>query len=112
MGRRRRRGRQALDAQRSDDADNVLPGASLLPCGFGCPFDYAIEWWNQGTINWFVDGKLVHQENGSRGPLPTRPMRIMANLWPATGVDSWTGPFTYPGAPLTARYDWVKYTKY
>ncbi|MDX2922552.1 MULTISPECIES: glycoside hydrolase family 16 protein [Streptomyces] len=74
--------------------------------------DYAIEWWNQGTINWFVDGRLVHQENGSRGPLPTRPMRIMTNLWPGIGVDGWLGPFTYPGRPLTARYDWITYTKY
>ena len=73
--------------------------------------DYAIEWWNQGTINWFVDGRLVHQENGSRGPLPTRPMRMMLNLWPGTGVDSWLGPFNYSGQ-LTATYDWARYTKY
>jgi beta-glucanase (GH16 family) len=73
---------------------------------------YAIEWWNQGTINWFVDGRLVHQETGSRGPLPTHPQRIMANLWPGIGVDSWLGPFAYPGTALTARYDWVKYTEY
>ncbi|MEU2296240.1 glycoside hydrolase family 16 protein [Streptomyces antibioticus] len=74
--------------------------------------DYAIEWWNQGTINWFVDGKLVHQENGSRGALPTHPMRIMTNLWPGIGVDSWLDPFVYPGTTLTARFDRLKYTKY
>jgi endo-1,3-1,4-beta-glycanase ExoK len=74
--------------------------------------DYAFEWWNGGTINWFVDGRLVHQENGSRGPLPTRPQRIMMNLWPGIGVDSWLGRFTYPGRTLTATYDWARYTKY
>ena len=74
--------------------------------------NYAFEWWNRGTINWFVDGVLVHQENGSRGPLPTHPQRIMMNLWPGTGVDSWLQPFTYPGRTLTASYDWTKYTKY
>lgn len=72
---------------------------------------YAFEWWNGGTINWFVDGTLVHQENGSRGALPTHPQRIMMNLWPGTGVDSWLGPFSYSGQ-LTARYDSVSYTKY
>ncbi len=36
----------------------------------------------------------------------------MMNLWPGTGVDSWLQPFTYPGTPLTAGYDWAKYTKY
>nr|WP_275407249.1 family 16 glycosylhydrolase [Cellulomonas chitinilytica] len=70
-----------------------------------------MEWWNGGTINWFVDGALVHQENGSRGPLPTHPQRIMMNLWPGTGVDGWLGPFTYSGQ-RTATYDWVKYTRY
>ncbi len=73
--------------------------------------NYAIEWWNQGTINWFVDGRLVHQENGSRGALPTRPMRMMLNLWPGIGVDGWLGPFNYSGR-LTATYDWARYTKY
>lgn len=73
---------------------------------------YAFEWWNGGTINWFVDGALVHQENGSRGPLPTRPQRIMMNLWPGIGVDSWLQPFTYPGTRLTANYDSVRYTRY
>ncbi len=74
--------------------------------------NYAFEWWNGGTINWFVDGALVHQETGSRGPLPTRPQRIMANLWPGIGVDGWLQPFTYPGRTLTATYEWVRYTRY
>lgn len=72
---------------------------------------YAFEWWPGGTINWFVDGALVHQENGSRGALPTHPQRIMTNFWPGTGVDSWLGRFSYTGQ-LTARYDSVTYTKY
>ncbi|MEU3281738.1 beta-glucanase [Streptomyces antibioticus] len=74
--------------------------------------DYAVEWWNQGTINWFADGRLVHQENGSRGALPTHPMRIMTNIWPGIGVDGWLEPFVYPGTTLTARFDRMKYTKY
>ncbi|MFD7311003.1 glycoside hydrolase family 16 protein [Promicromonospora sp. NPDC059942] len=87
---------------------------SVIDLGFDAAsgyHDYAIEWWNGGTINWFVDGRLVHQENGSRGPLPTRPQRIMMNLWPGTGVDGWLGPFNYTGQ-RTATYEWVKYTQY
>ncbi|MEU7907188.1 glycoside hydrolase family 16 protein [Actinoplanes sp. NPDC049118] len=88
---------------------------SVINLGFDAAaayHNYAIEWRNQGTIKWFVDGRLVHQENGSRGALPTRPQRIILNLWPGIGMDDWLGAFSYPGTPLTARYAWVKYTKY
>ncbi|MEN0128794.1 MAG: glycoside hydrolase family 16 protein [Brevundimonas sp.] len=87
---------------------------TLIDLGFDAAagfHNYAIEWWNGGTINWFVDGALVHQENGSRGALPTHPQRIMMNLWPGTGVDGWLGPFVYSGQ-RTATYDWVRYTQY
>ncbi|MEU6935230.1 glycoside hydrolase family 16 protein [Streptomyces rubiginosohelvolus] len=108
-------GKNTTQMQTNYFTDGVGGHETVIDLGFDASagyHDYAIEWWNQGTINWFVDGKLVHQENGSRGPLPTRPMRIMTNLWPGTGVDGWLGPFTYPGTPLTARYDWIKYTQY
>ena len=60
-------------------------------------------------IKWFVDGVLVHTETGARGPLPSRQMKFMMNLWPAIGADQWTGPFTYTG-PLYEQIDWMKYT--
>jgi endo-1,3-1,4-beta-glycanase ExoK len=60
-------------------------------------------------IKWFVDGVLVHTETGSRGPLPSHNMKLMVNFWPGIGVDGWLGPFTYTG-PLSAQYDWLKYT--
>ncbi len=60
-------------------------------------------------IKWFVDGVLVHTETGSRGPLPTHTMKLMVNFWPGIGVDGWLGPFSYTG-PLSAQYDWLKYT--
>jgi len=73
---------------------------------------YAIDWRQRGVIDWFVDGRLVHRETGSRGPLPTHPQRIMLSLWAGTGVDAWLGTFRYPGAPMTARFAWAAYTRY
>ncbi|GFZ82819.1 hypothetical protein GCM10008018_30880 [Paenibacillus marchantiophytorum] len=70
--------------------------------------DYAFEW-SPTYIKWFVDGNLVHTETGSRGPLPTHPGEIEVNLWSGAG-NVWTGPFTYPGTPIRAYYDWIKYT--
>ncbi|WP_444970781.1 beta-glucanase [Streptomyces sp. SAI-25] len=108
-------GKNTRQMQTNYFTDGVGGHETVIDLGFDAStgyHDYAIEWWNRGTVNWFVDGRLVHQETGSRGPLPTRPMRIMTNLWPGIGVDDWLGRFTYPGTPLTASYDWIKYTKY
>lgn len=108
-------GKNTTQMQTNYYTNGVGGHESVINLGFDAStgfHTYAIEWWNRGTINWFVDGRLVHQENGSRGPLPTHPQRIMTNFWPGTGVDSWLGPFSYPGRPLTARYDWIKYSRY
>jgi endo-1,3-1,4-beta-glycanase ExoK len=69
---------------------------------------YGIEY-RATYIKWYVDGNLVLTENGSRGALPSHNMKMMMNLWAGTGVDSWLGTFSYPGA-LHQQFDWVKYT--
>jgi beta-glucanase (GH16 family) len=82
----------------------------MIDLGFDAAADfhtYTIEWLPD-SITWWVDGVPVHTEDGSRGPLPSHPTRIMMNLWPGTGVDAWLNPFVYSG-PLTAQYDWVSY---
>jgi len=60
-------------------------------------------------IKWYIDGVLVHTETGSRGPLPSHPMKMMMNLWAGSGVDGWLGPFTYTG-PLYEQIDWMRFT--
>jgi beta-glucanase (GH16 family) len=83
----------------------------VIPLGFDAAegfHDYAFEW-TATAIRWYVDGKLVHTEDGSRGPLPKTPGRVMANLWPGVGVDGWLGPFDYPGTPVTAQYERIGY---
>ena len=86
---------------------------TVLNLGFDASAGYhndAFEW-RSDSISWFVDGRLVKTENGSRGPIPTHIGKIMMNLWPGTGVDGWLGQFKYAGQ-RTANYDWVKYTKF
>jgi beta-glucanase (GH16 family) len=85
---------------------------SLINLGFDASLNYhnyAIVW-SAGSIQWIVDDVVVHTENGSRGTLPSVAGKIMVNLWPGTGVDSWLGPFSYSG-PLYADYDWIQYFK-
>ncbi|GAB6090562.1 beta-glucanase [Spirochaeta dissipatitropha] len=73
--------------------------------------EYAFEWLPD-EINWFVNGELVHTEDGSKGKIPDTPAKIMVNLWPGTGVDAWTGSFDDSVLPVTAEYAYIKYTAY
>jgi beta-glucanase (GH16 family) len=71
--------------------------------------NYAIVW-SANSIKWYVDDKLVHMVLASScTPMPATPGRIMVNLWPGVGVDSWLGPFNYTGTPIQAHFDWIQY---
>lgn len=65
---------------------------------------YAFNW--QPTyIAWLVDGKEVYRATSN---IPSHAGKIMMNLWPGIGVDSWLG--AYDGTvPINAYYDWVSY---
>lgn len=66
---------------------------------------YGFEW-RENYINFYVDGVKVY--TGTQN-IPRTPGRIMMNLWPGIGVDSWLG--AYDGVtPLTAEYKYVKYS--
>jgi len=65
---------------------------------------YAFNW-QANYIAWLVDGKEVYRASSN---IPSHAGKIMLNLWPGTGVDSWLG--TYNGAtPIKAYYDWISY---
>lgn len=84
---------------------------TLIDLGFDSSKDfhkYGFEY-REKFINWFVDGKLVHTEDGSKGELPSHKMKVMLNLWPGIGVDEWLGTFSYT-IPIHAQVDWVKFT--
>jgi beta-glucanase (GH16 family) len=84
----------------------------IINLGFDASLDfhnYAFEW-SPSSIKWYVDGKLVHTETGSRGTLPTSPGYIMVNLWSGSGLaEIWTGKFNYPDMPVRAYFDWIKF---
>ena len=70
--------------------------------------------WDEGSIGWYADGVEIHSvEEDPLTPtidIPYQPTRIMVNFWPGIGVDAWLNPFTYPGYPIQAEYDWIKYS--
>ncbi|MBS4202418.1 family 16 glycosylhydrolase [Bacillus sp. FJAT-49732] len=87
---------------------------AIIDLGFDASEDYhnyAIEW-SANNIKWFVDGELVRTVNGDGIKLPSEPSHIMANLWSGAGAAArtWTGEFVYPGSPVRAYYDYIKFT--
>lgn len=85
---------------------------TVLPLGFdasAAPHDYAFRW-SADRIQWFVDGRLVHEEIGRRGPLPQVPGRIMLSLWASTGAGAWSGDFRLRDAPVGVSVERVGFT--
>ncbi|GAB4363736.1 MAG: beta-glucanase [Kiloniellaceae bacterium] len=91
--------------------DGVGGRETNIDLGFDASEDfhlYAFEW-RPDAIRWYVDGRLVHEERGARGPLPSVPGKIFLHLWAGKDLDNWLGRFRYPGHPLTAEVDCVAF---
>ena len=71
--------------------------------------DYAFRWTGE-RLQWFVDGRLVHEEDGRRGPLPQVAGRLMLNLWGATGAEPWSSSYQVSGTPSEALVERVAFT--
>ncbi len=104
-------GRSPRQVQLNYYTDGVGNHETHIDLGFDASEDfhtYAFEW-RPDSIRWFVDGKLVHEEKGERGPLPSHPGKIYLNLWAGQGLTGWLGDFVYPGQPLTAEFACVSF---
>jgi beta-glucanase (GH16 family) len=104
-------GKNTTQMQTNYFTNGVGGHETLIDLGFDASAGfhaYAFEW-SSTAIRWYVDGVLVHTENGSRGALPTHPGQIIVNLWPGISVDRWLGTFSYDG-PLSAQYDRIQFT--
>ena len=63
--------------------------------------------WQADKITWYVDGQEVWSANEN---IPVTEGKIMMNAWCGTGVDGWLNPFDDSKMPLTAEYEWIKFT--
>lgn len=69
--------------------------------------EYAFEWLEDAIV-WYVDGVEVYRAVDN---IPKTPSKVMMNVWPGTGVDSWLNAFN-GNVPLTAEYEWMRVTTY
>ncbi len=73
---------------------------------------YAFEW-HKNSIIWFVDGVEVYKvEKEDASKIPSTAGKIMMNAWCGKGVDGWLKAFDDTNVPLTAEYEWVRYTPF
>ena len=71
--------------------------------------DYAFRW-TSTEIQWYVDGLLVHTENGSRGSLPVTAGQIMLNHWGTVGALPWSTNYIVSTPPSLMSVDRVSFT--
>ena len=89
---------------------------SLIDLGFDSAAvarNYAFEW-RPDALRWFIDGRMVREVLVSPDrPLPTHSGKILLSLWigEGAGMDSWLGRFSPPEKPLSARFEWVAFTR-
>ena len=69
---------------------------------------YAFEW-HEDKIVWYVDGEEVYTATES---IPVTESKIMMNAWCGKGVDGWLNAFDDTSMPLTAEYEWVRFTPF
>lgn len=67
---------------------------------------YGFEW-KEDSITWYVDGEEVYTADTN---IPSVPGKIMMNTWPGTGVDGWLKAFDDSSLPITAEYEWIRFT--
>jgi beta-glucanase (GH16 family) len=91
---------------------NGVEHPTVINLGFDASLDfhdYAFRW-SSGRLQWFVDGVLVHEETGSRGPLPQVAGKLMLNHWGATGAEPWSSsyvPSTTPSQMVVERVAFI-----
>lgn len=69
---------------------------------------YAFEW-HEDKIVWYVDGEEVYTATEN---IPVTESKIMMNAWCGKGVDGWLNAFDDTSMPLTAEYEWVRFTPF
>lgn len=69
---------------------------------------YAFEW-HEDKIVWLVDGVEVYSATEN---IPVTESKIMMNAWCGKGVDGWLNAFDDTNIPLTAEYEWIRFTPF
>jgi len=82
-----------------------------LPLGFDAAeghHTYGFEW-TPRAIRWYVDGRLLHEETGTNGPLPQATQRLYLHLWNSETLTEWLGPILPWEGPWRLQVSCIAY---
>ncbi len=66
------------------------------------PHTYAFEW-DQHSVRWYVEGKMIYQRHAKDGAIPSEPSMLFANIWAADpAIKAWSG-VAVKGTSATAK---------
>lgn len=69
---------------------------------------YTFEWYPDEIV-WYVDGVEAHRVTEN---IPTTKGKIMVNAWCGINADHWINAFDASNIPLTAEYEWIRFTPF
>lgn len=70
--------------------------------------DYAFRW-SANKIQWYVDNVLVHEEDGTRGVLPSHEGKVILNHWGTVGTLPWSTDYVVSTTPSVMVVDNVSF---
>ena len=91
---------------------NGIEHPTTIELGFDASQDFHTYGflWSQDKIEWFVNGVLVHSEDGQRGALPTHEGKIMLNLWGSVGAGEWSSDYV-ASSQASLYVDYITYSE-
>lgn len=66
--------------------------------------------WQPGYVRWYVDGQLIHVEDGPAARRVTRPQQFILNLWASRELHAWVGRIDMARAPWRLDVACVAYS--
>ncbi len=66
--------------------------------------------WQPESVRWYVDGKLIHVEDGPAARRVTRPQQLILNLWASRELHAWVGRIDMTRAPWRLDVSCIAYS--
>ncbi|TDD72637.1 glycosyl hydrolase family protein [Jiangella aurantiaca] len=98
------------------DLNSWVNGSSRGPWVKDIGYDTSTQWvdfawiWEPDRLRFYINGQLV-EDVTDPADIPTNRQQVFTMIWGSDTLTGWMGEFVYPGAPVTAEYEYVAFTR-